>query len=94
MPGTKEKSGLFITAYFYRKAFSSLGAAAGQYFTTILRFHASAESEVTDTLDLADAGKEVVLVEKEPSIGGHMAKFDKTFPTLDCSACILTPRMV
>ncbi|MCK4537562.1 MAG: CoB--CoM heterodisulfide reductase iron-sulfur subunit A family protein [Candidatus Krumholzibacteria bacterium] len=45
-------------------------------------------------LDLAEAGKEVVLVEKEPSIGGHMAKFDKTFPTLDCSACILTPRMV
>jgi heterodisulfide reductase subunit A len=45
-------------------------------------------------LDLADAGKQVVLVEKEPSIGGHMAKFDKTFPTLDCSACILTPKMV
>ena len=45
-------------------------------------------------LDLAEAGKPVVLVEKEPSIGGHMAKFDKTFPTLDCSACILTPRMV
>jgi heterodisulfide reductase subunit A len=45
-------------------------------------------------LDLADAGKEVVLVEREPSIGGHMAKFDKTFPTLDCAACILTPRMV
>jgi heterodisulfide reductase subunit A len=45
-------------------------------------------------LDLAEAGKQVVLVEREPSIGGHMAKFDKTFPTLDCSACILTPRMV
>jgi len=45
-------------------------------------------------LDLAEAGKKVILVEKEPSIGGHMAKFDKTFPTLDCSACILTPRMV
>jgi heterodisulfide reductase subunit A len=45
-------------------------------------------------LDLAEAGKEVVLVEREPSIGGHMAKFDKTFPTLDCAACILTPRMV
>ncbi len=45
-------------------------------------------------LDLAEAGKEVILVEREPSIGGHMAKFDKTFPTLDCAACILTPRMV
>ena len=45
-------------------------------------------------LKIADAGKKVYLVEKEPSIGGHMAKFDKTFPTLDCAACILTPKMV
>lgn len=45
-------------------------------------------------LKLADAGKKVYLVEREPSIGGHMAKFDKTFPTLDCAACILTPKMV
>ena len=45
-------------------------------------------------LKLAEAGRKVHLVEKEPSIGGHMAKFDKTFPTLDCAACILTPKMV
>jgi len=45
-------------------------------------------------LELADAGFQVCLVEREPSIGGHMAQFDKTFPTLDCSACILTPKMV
>jgi heterodisulfide reductase subunit A len=45
-------------------------------------------------LELADAGYQVYLVEREPSIGGHMAQFDKTFPTLDCSACILTPKMV
>ena len=45
------------------------------------------------TLELADAGYHVYLVEREPSIGGHMAQFDKTFPTLDCSACILTPKM-
>ena len=45
-------------------------------------------------LEIADAGYHVFLVEKEPSIGGHMAQFDKTFPTLDCSACILTPKMV
>ncbi|MDK9701017.1 MAG: CoB--CoM heterodisulfide reductase iron-sulfur subunit A family protein, partial [bacterium] len=38
-------------------------------------------------------GKKVYLVEREPTIGGHMAKFDKTFPTLDCAACILTPKM-
>ncbi len=44
-------------------------------------------------LELADAGHKVYLLEREPSIGGHMAQFDKTFPTLDCSACILTPRM-
>ncbi|MCL4204376.1 MAG: CoB--CoM heterodisulfide reductase iron-sulfur subunit A family protein [Pirellulaceae bacterium] len=45
------------------------------------------------TLELADAGYHVYLVERLPSIGGHMAQFDKTFPTLDCSACILTPKM-
>ena len=44
-------------------------------------------------LKLAQAGKRVYLVERNPSIGGHMAMFDKTFPTLDCSACILTPKM-
>lgn len=45
-------------------------------------------------LQMADAGFEVYLVEREASIGGHMAQFDKTFPTLDCAACILTPKMV
>jgi len=45
-------------------------------------------------LEIADSGNHVVLVEREPSIGGHMAQLDKTFPTLDCSACILTPKMV
>lgn len=44
-------------------------------------------------LTYANSGKKVYLVEKEPSIGGHMAQLDKTFPTLDCSACILTPKM-
>jgi len=45
-------------------------------------------------LDVAEAGYEVVLVEREPSIGGKMAGLSETFPTLDCSQCILTPRMV
>ncbi len=45
-------------------------------------------------LEIAQSGNEVYLVEKEPSIGGKMAVFDKTFPTLDCAACILTPKMV
>ena len=44
-------------------------------------------------LSLAEADKKVHLVEREPTIGGHMAQFDKTFPTLDCAACILTPKM-
>lgn len=45
-------------------------------------------------LDIAEAGYPVILVERTPSIGGHMAQYDKTFPTLDCAACILTPMMV
>jgi heterodisulfide reductase subunit A len=45
-------------------------------------------------LEIAESGSQVYLVEREPSIGGHMAQFDKTFPTLDCAACILTPKMV
>ncbi|MFW9970037.1 MAG: hydrogenase iron-sulfur subunit [Candidatus Odinarchaeota archaeon] len=44
-------------------------------------------------LVIADTGNKVFLVEKEPTIGGHMALFDKTFPTLDCSICILGPMM-
>ena len=46
------------------------------------------------SLDIANAGHHVVLVEREPSIGGHMSQLSETFPTLDCSQCILTPRMV
>ncbi|MBD3370681.1 4Fe-4S dicluster domain-containing protein [Candidatus Fermentibacteria bacterium] len=46
------------------------------------------------SLDIANSGYEVVLVEREPSIGGHMAQLSETFPTLDCSQCILTPKMV
>ncbi|HEY61060.1 MAG TPA: CoB--CoM heterodisulfide reductase iron-sulfur subunit A family protein [Anaerolineae bacterium] len=45
-------------------------------------------------LEIADSGFPVYLVERDSSIGGHMAQFDKTFPTLDCAACILTPKMV
>ncbi len=45
-------------------------------------------------LDVADSGHKVFLVEKQSTIGGHMLQFDKTFPTLDCAACIGTPKMV
>ena len=49
---------------------------------------------IQTALDIADAGYEVDIVEKTPSIGGRCPNLDKTFPTLDCSACILTPKMV
>lgn len=49
---------------------------------------------IQTALDIAEAGYEVDIVEKEPTIGGKMAQIDKTFPTLDCAACILTPKMV
>ncbi len=49
---------------------------------------------IQTALDIAEAGFPVDIVEKEPTIGGKMSQIDKTFPTLDCSACILTPKMV
>ncbi len=51
-------------------------------------------SGIQAAIDISFANYEVVMVEREPSIGGRMARFDKTFPTLDCAACILTPKMV
>jgi len=49
---------------------------------------------IQTAIDIADAGYEVDIVEKKPTIGGKMSQLDKTFPTLDCAACILTPKMV
>ena len=49
---------------------------------------------IQSALDIAEAGFEVDIVEKSPTIGGRMSQLDKTFPTLDCAACILTPKMV
>jgi len=49
---------------------------------------------IQTALDIAEAGYEVDIVEKNPTIGGKMTQIDKTFPTLDCAACILTPKMV
>ncbi len=49
---------------------------------------------IQSALDIANAGHKVIMVEREPSIGGHMSQLSETFPTLDCSQCILTPRMV
>lgn len=49
---------------------------------------------IQTALDIAEAGFPVDIVEKKPTIGGKMTQLDKTFPTLDCAACILTPKMV
>jgi heterodisulfide reductase subunit A len=49
---------------------------------------------ISAAIEIADKGYEVYLIEKSPSIGGHMAQLSKTFPTLDCSACTLAPKMV
>jgi heterodisulfide reductase subunit A2 len=49
---------------------------------------------IQSSLDLANMGFQVYLVEKTPSIGGRMAQLDKTFPTNDCSMCILAPKMI
>jgi heterodisulfide reductase subunit A len=49
---------------------------------------------IQSALDIANTGHKVVMVERSPSIGGHMSQLSETFPTLDCSQCILTPRMV
>ena len=51
-------------------------------------------SGIQSALDMANSGYEVILVERSPSIGGHMIQLSETFPTLDCSQCILTPKMV
>ena len=49
---------------------------------------------IQSALDLAEEGHKVYLVERSSTIGGRMAQLDKTFPTLDCSGCILTPKMM
>ena len=49
---------------------------------------------IQTALDIADAGYEVFIVEKNPSIGGHMIQYSEVFPTLDCPQCIMTPKMV
>jgi len=69
-------------------------------FTTTIPIHKRALvvgggiAGIQAALDIADAGYPVTIVEKEASVGGKMVMLDKTFPTMDCSACICTPKMV
>jgi len=86
------------------KALVRMGIAKAQLLEPLEKHKVTVEKKVLvvgggiagiqASLDLANAGFKVYLVEKSPSIGGRMAQLDKTFPTLDCSACILTPKMV
>ena len=86
------------------KTLVRMGVARAQLLEPLEKHKVNAEKNVLvvgggiagiqASLDLANAGFKVTLVEKAPSIGGRMSQLDKTFPTLDCSACILTPKMV
>jgi len=86
------------------KALVRMGVARSRLLEPLEKHRVSVEKSILvvgggiagiqTSLDLANAGFPVYLVEKAPSIGGRMAQLDKTFPTLDCSACILTPKMV
>lgn len=73
----KENAETIEDLRFYRRALVIGGGIAG----------------IQAALDIANAGHEVVLVERDPSIGGHMIQLSETFPSLDCSQCILTPKM-
>jgi len=86
------------------KALVRMGVARAKLLEPLEKHKVSAEKSVLvvgggiagiqASIDLANAGLKVYLVEKNPSIGGRMAQLDKTFPTLDCSMCILAPKMI
>ncbi len=71
-----------------------LGTRHGEAMTNSALVIGAGIAGIQTALDIAEAGFQVYVVEKEPSVGGRMSQLDKTFPTLDCSACILTPKMV
>jgi heterodisulfide reductase subunit A len=91
------------TATDKAKALLRSGIAKAQYHEPLTPSHVAVIPEalvigagiagIQASLDLANDGFKVHLVDQEPTIGGHMAQLDKTFPTLDCAACILTPKM-
>ncbi|MEO0254639.1 MAG: CoB--CoM heterodisulfide reductase iron-sulfur subunit A family protein [candidate division WOR-3 bacterium] len=88
-----EKAKAMVKAAVYRVVFHEALEKKKEKINPDVLIIGGGIAGITAALTIADAGKKVYLVEREPSIGGHMAKFDKTFPTLDCASCILTPKM-
>ncbi len=88
------KASALIGGAVYRVAFNRELSSRTYPVTQAVLVIGGGIAGIQAALGLAAAGKQVYLVERGPSIGGHMAQLDKTFPTLDCSACILTPKMV
>jgi len=74
--------------------FDSTPAKAKSGFSTATLVIGGGVAGIQAALEIAESGHKVYIVERTGTIGGRMAMFDKTFPTLDCAACILTPKMV
>ncbi len=89
-----EKAGRIIKATLEKARLDEYLTALGVPITRRAMVIGGGIAGIQAALDIANAGHEVVLVERGPSIGGHMAQLSETFPTLDCSQCILTPKMV
>jgi heterodisulfide reductase subunit A len=94
LKGATEKAKDLIAASVFRAALLEPLESVEVSVTPTALVIGGGISGIQAALDIAEEGFDVYVVEKEPSIGGHMAQLDKTFPTLDCAACILTPKMV
>ena len=91
--GTTEKAKALVNAAVKKVRFHQPLEAREVPFNPNTLIVGGGIAGIQAALEIADSEHRVYLVEREPSIGGHMIQLDKTFPTLDCSACILTPKM-
>ncbi len=89
-----EKSKAVILSAIYRKDYHDIIRKKVKVKSKKTLVIGGGIAGIQASLEIANSGNQVILVEKTGTIGGHMAMFDKTFPTLDCAACILTPKMV
>lgn len=92
--GSTERAKAVLIAAIHRVPFESITVPDESDLSTDTVIIGGGIAGIQAALEIANAGYQVYLVEKTGTIGGHMAMFDKTFPTLDCAACILTPKMV